>query len=60
MAAWDKVLGEFEQPNDPDQQQKDHAAVLWVGKAECGSDHGEGREPLQVGGSRSEGPKLKR
>lgn len=60
MAAWDKVLGEFKQPNDPDQQQKDKAVVLGIAQAEGGSDRRKSREPLQAGGSPSDGPKLNR
>ena len=60
MAAWDKVLGEFEQPNDPDQQQKDDAVVLVIAQAEGGSDRRKGRDPLQAGGHTSDGPKLNR
>jgi hypothetical protein len=60
MAAWNEVLGRFEQPGDPDHQHNDAEAVFGIAKAEGGSNHRERCEPLQVGGSPSDGPKLNR
>ncbi len=60
MAAWNIVLGDFNQPNDPYQQHKDAKAVLRVAEIERGSDHGKGRKPFQIGRSRRNRPELDR
>jgi hypothetical protein len=60
MAAWKEVLGYFEQFDEADQQEKDVKAVFGIAHTEGRSDHGKGREPLQVHGSSRDGAKLNR
>ena len=60
MAAWNIVLGDFQEAHDPEQQHKDGEAVFWVAEAKRGSNGRKGRKPLQADRCRSDGPKLDR
>ena len=51
MAAWNIVLGDFQEAHDPEQQHKDGEAVFRVAEAECGSNGRKGRKPLRLTGA---------
>src|SRR5688572_28110902 len=60
MAAWNIVLGDFQEAHDPDQQHKDVEAVFRVAEAERGANGRKGCKPLQADRRRSDGAKLDR
>ena len=60
MAAWNMVLGDLKKPDEPEQQDQDWHAVLWIAEAKGGSDHREGGKPLQASRAAGHGPKLDR
>ena len=58
MAAWNIVLRDFKEPNDPDEQHKDVEAVFRVAETKCGSNGRKGRKPLHMSGSPSDRAQL--
>ncbi|WP_201864830.1 hypothetical protein [Microvirga soli] len=46
MAAWNIVLGDFQEAYDPNQQRKYVEAVFRIAEAKRGSNGRKGRKPL--------------